>query len=223
MINKLKNKQGVTMLMALLFLFLAIMVSAVVLAAAVTAAEVKHDDRAQQQAYLNVTSAAKLLETELSDSNFSVGTKRIEKTTGPVEQAYKNLSATSFLNPVIEKLIKTDTKTAAISETYIQSLMMAGPIRFQITAPNMGTVNAGFTIWKSQKSEYPNVYLAQIALVYDDGMHPCTLYMHLKLTGTQLQNYESTNKDTGDKEIISSMVFSWSMDAVNREDKAYEG
>ncbi len=75
MLNKLKNKQGVTILMALLFLLLAIVISCIVITAAITAVKTVDGDRAQQQAYLNVSSAVELLKKEIVGTEIKTVTR----------------------------------------------------------------------------------------------------------------------------------------------------
>ncbi len=65
MVNKLKNNRGVTILMALLFLLLAIVISCIVITAVITAVKTLDQDRGQQQAYLNVSSAVELVKREI--------------------------------------------------------------------------------------------------------------------------------------------------------------
>lgn len=67
--RKVKNERGATILMALLFLLLATMLGAVLLTAATGALCHQRSDRAAQQRYLTVSSAAELLrESVLTDS-----------------------------------------------------------------------------------------------------------------------------------------------------------
>ena len=62
---KLKNNSGKTILMALVFLLVAIMISLVLVIAAVDSARVLSNDRKYQQSALTVTSAAELLKDSL--------------------------------------------------------------------------------------------------------------------------------------------------------------
>lgn len=68
--NKLKNENGVTILMALLLLLAATVVSVVILTAATTAARHLENDRALQQSYLTVSSAAELIRDDILSSQF---------------------------------------------------------------------------------------------------------------------------------------------------------
>ena len=61
MMNKLRDRRGASLLMALLLLLLATMVSVVILTAVSSAARHLSRDREAQQNYLTVSSAAELL------------------------------------------------------------------------------------------------------------------------------------------------------------------
>ncbi len=67
--EKLKDKQGAALMLALLFLLVATVLSCVVLTAALSAAKVRQDDRARQQAFLDVSSAAQMLKKQLTASS----------------------------------------------------------------------------------------------------------------------------------------------------------
>ena len=63
--KKLHSRSGASMLMALLLLLAALMVSAVIISAALSSALSIRTDRAQQQAFLSVSSAAELMAGKL--------------------------------------------------------------------------------------------------------------------------------------------------------------
>ena len=69
--KKLHSNSGASILMALLVMLVAVMVSAVIIAAAVSAAVSVREERAQQQAYLTVSSAAELIRDELESGKDS--------------------------------------------------------------------------------------------------------------------------------------------------------
>ncbi len=79
MLAKLKNDQGATLLMALLFLLVAILVSSVVLVAASGAAKVADQVRSAQQTYLTVSSAAELLARQLKTAQVYIDTYTIRQ------------------------------------------------------------------------------------------------------------------------------------------------
>ena len=87
--KKLKNEQGVTILMALLLVLTAAVVSAVILSAALSAARRVNDDRTAQQNYLAVSSAAELVRDSIDQMQYTKTTittyKWDEATQGYVE------------------------------------------------------------------------------------------------------------------------------------------
>lgn len=69
--KKLKNEQGVTILMALLLVLTAAVVSAVILSAALSAARRVNGDRTAQQNYLAVSSAAELVRDSIDRMRYT--------------------------------------------------------------------------------------------------------------------------------------------------------
>lgn len=69
--KKLKNEQGVTILMALLLVLTAAVVSAVILSAALSAARRVNGDRTAQQNYLAVSSAAELVRDSVDQMRYT--------------------------------------------------------------------------------------------------------------------------------------------------------
>ena len=74
--DKLKNQQGATLLMALLLLLVTSMVSVVILSSATSAARHLETDRAAQQSYLTVSSAAELLRDDILSASYQQVTTR---------------------------------------------------------------------------------------------------------------------------------------------------
>ncbi len=87
--KKLKNEQGVTILMALLLVLTAAVVSAVILSAALSAARRVNGDRTAQQNYLAVSSAAELVRDSIDQMRYTETTtttyERDEKSEGYVQ------------------------------------------------------------------------------------------------------------------------------------------
>ena len=70
MMNKLRDRRGASLLMALLLLLLATMVSVVILTAVSSAARHLSRDREAQQNYLTVSSAAELLRSGIKGAKY---------------------------------------------------------------------------------------------------------------------------------------------------------
>lgn len=75
--KKLKNEQGMTILMALLLVLTAAVVSAVILSAALSAARRVNGDRAAQQNYLAVSSAAELVRGSIDQMQYTKTTTTV--------------------------------------------------------------------------------------------------------------------------------------------------
>lgn len=75
--KKLKNEQGVTILMALLLVLTAAVVSAVILSAALSAARRVNGDRTAQQNYLAVSSAAELVRDSIRTQKYEKYVKTV--------------------------------------------------------------------------------------------------------------------------------------------------
>ena len=91
--HKLKNQQGATLMMALLLLLAASMVSAVILTAATSSARRLENDRAARQAYLTVSSAARLLRDDILNASF---VQETVKTTYTNDTSRETTSPTGF-------------------------------------------------------------------------------------------------------------------------------
>lgn len=77
--KKLKNEQGVTILMALLLVLTAAVVSTVILSAALSAARRVNGDRTAQQNYLAVSSAAELVRDSIDKMQYTKTTNTTYK------------------------------------------------------------------------------------------------------------------------------------------------
>ena len=94
--HKLKNQQGATLMMALLLLLAASMVSAVILTAATSSARRLENDRAARQAYLTVSSAARLLRDDILNASFVQETVKTTYTNDTTETSRETTSPTGF-------------------------------------------------------------------------------------------------------------------------------
>ena len=84
--NKLCSQNGVSLLFAFLFLLVASMVSAVIVAGATTAVRRVHEDTRREQAYLTLESGAKLLREMLAETTVTITQEESDETeTSPEE------------------------------------------------------------------------------------------------------------------------------------------
>ena len=164
-LKKLHSQRGETMLMALLLFLVGVMVSAVILAAAISAESDAKAAREEQQAYLTVSSAAELFRDaiqsgsgryrEIVTKTYSgtqlQGTKtEKQNASGPFSEIFNNVIPTLLTSPT------TFRKTYTLSMTGLEDVTMELSIQ-----PKQGD-NDQFTL---------------TAVFYNDpeGDHPCRM------------------------------------------------
>jgi len=101
--TKLRSQTGASLLIALLFFLVAMMVGAVVLTAAATNAGRLARNRQEQQNYLAVSSAARLVKEDFRDTTFTVGYKGVT-----------TITTTTYTDPVTGKTHTEIDKTGPI-------------------------------------------------------------------------------------------------------------
>ncbi len=120
-VQKLHSRRGASILLALLMLLVAVMVSAVILSAVVTTAKRVHDDIGQEQDYLTVSSAGRLIKAFLLQNRyFTYHTLSYEHSEpNPARRVHKNENKDS---DVVKKLLEMaetmnseDAKTGTIT------------------------------------------------------------------------------------------------------------
>lgn len=120
--NKLQSERGASVLIALLFFLVATMVSVVILNAAVTTVKRMDDDRKQEQNYLAVSSAARVVREGLAGSNCTIsqiGTETVEadgSTTITWGETQIEPNASTGFGPILAYLVKS-AYTAGIAPT----------------------------------------------------------------------------------------------------------
>lgn len=178
-LKKLHSQRGETMLMALLLFLVGVMVSAVILAAAISAESDAKAAREEQQAYLTVSSAAELFRDAIQSgkSGSSGGYREIvtktysgtqlqgtktekQNASGPFSEIFNNVIPTLLTSPT------TFRKTYTLSMTGLEDVTMELSIQ-----PKQGD-NDQFTL---------------TAVFYNDpeGDHPCR--MTVTFTGETTQ------------------------------------
>lgn len=164
-LKKLHSQRGETMLMALLLFLVGVMVSAVILAAAISAESDAKAAREEQQAYLTVSSAAELFRDairsgsggyrEIVTKTYSgtqlQGTKtEKQNASGPFSEIFNNVIPTLLTSPT------TFRKTYTLSMTGLEDVTMELSIQ-----PKQGD----------------NDQFILTAVFYNDpeGKHPCKM------------------------------------------------
>ena len=184
--KKLHSSRGASMMMALLLLLVAVMVAAVILAAATTAAASVRTDRAQQQAYLTVSSAAQLMrDSILADSKYQKTTLTVnyqgytprEPETDQIDRVPVTEPFGSLLNDAIETVL------AGAGNTFHRT--------YRLTIDGYADVSAEvFFAQKERVSDAKQVYQLTVKLSSEDGGvtegnpagHPCRMTLTMLCT-----------------------------------------
>ena len=170
--KKLKQQQGATIFMALLLLLAATVVSVVILTAATTAAHHLENDRASQQAYLTVSSAAELLRDDIENSSYTVEVSRTLDGDGTVTG-----STTTVIGPngVMKQWLERGMKRVGEENfaSYSDTITLSAG-----ATTGMGAVRAEFTMDE-------NYNIAVRLSLADGGDADCRMTLTLRGSSTQ--------------------------------------
>lgn len=204
-LKKLHSQRGETMLMALLLFLVGVMVSAVILAAAISAESDAKAAREEQQAYLTVSSAAELFRDaiqsgsgryrEIVTKTYSgtqlQGTKtERQNASGPFSEIFNNVIPTLLTSPT------TFRKTYTLSMTGLEDVTM------ELTIQPKQEDNTQFTL---------------TAVFYNDteGKHPCQ--MTVGFGGTTNVKYTDWGDDyTGNHYYATTTEIKWDQPTITR-------
>ena len=216
--QKLQDRRGASMLMALLLFLVAAMVSAVIIAAAVSARSRVTSDRAQQQTYLTVSSAAELLRGSIEGGSGDFQTREVT--------LYYDRSKQHVYRPV------SNTRTGATGDF---AFLMNNAIKQLLLTPDL-VYRRAFTIKAKQAEVYEDVsceltlscrpesegttaYALTVWFTGGTSEHPCR--MRLTMNGTQtysslMTRYYEENQEYFQEVVTSSFI--WSDAVLARED-----
>ena len=158
--HKLKNQQGATLMMALLLLLAASMVSAVILTAATSSARRLENDRAARQAYLTVSSAARLLRDDIQNASF------VQET---VKTTYTNDTSTETTSPTGFTAAWLKAGKAAVDRDSGKSFTDT----ITLSVDGLDDVSAVFTM-------APNYDITIVLHLADGGDSDCRLVLTLR-------------------------------------------
>ena len=205
LLKKLHSQRGETMLMALLLFLVGVMVSAVILAAAISAESDAKAAREEQQAYLTVSSAAELFRdsiqsgsggyreivTKTNSGTQLQGTKtEKQNASGPFSEIFNNVIPTLLKSP------STYQKPFTLSMDGLEDVTMELSIQ-----PKQGD-NDQFTL---------------TAVFYNDpeGDHPCR--MTVRFTGTTtVENTDWADDYTGNHYYATTTKIKWTFKIIER-------
>ena len=210
LLKKLHSQRGETMLMALLLFLVGVMVSAVILAAAISAESDAKAAREEQQAYLTVSSAAELFRDAIQSGDSGRYREIVTKTyvytywgsyltesktekknaSGPFSEIFNNVIPTLLTSPT------TFRKTYTLSMTGLEDVTMELSIQ-----PQQGN----------------NDVFDLAAVFYNDpeGKHPCQ--MTVRFTGTTtVENTDWADDYTGNHYYATTTEIKWTIVAITR-------
>ena len=203
-LKKLHSQRGETMLMALLLFLVGVMVSAVILAAAISAESDAKAAREEQQAYLTVSSAAELFRDSIQSGSGGYQEIVTETYWGSQLQGIKTEkrnadgSFSEIFNNVIPTLLKSPS-------TYQKSytLSMAG----------VEDVTMEFSI---QPKQGDNDQFILTAVFYNDpeGKHPCK--MTLTALGVKTASTEQKWGNYWEQYKATTTEIKWSQLTITR-------
>lgn len=230
MMNKLRDRRGASLLMALLLLLLATMVSVVILTAVSSAARHLSRDREAQQNYLTVSSAAELLRSGIKGAKYT----RTETVTYTYDyDAEGNVTGSHESEPVI---VTTQAEAMGVMGAWLASCIQADGNWQQserhdtitLTVTTQGTdevlrpVKVDFSM--TDKGEIStNTTAADFTLVFylPDG-DDCR--MTLKLTGYRTWSEEwEGSVESGVRRHIMTTSIEWKNDVITKGGEVQEG
>ena len=205
LLRKLHSQRGETMLMALLLFLVGVMVSAVILAAAISAESDAKAAREEQQAYLTVSSAAELFRDAIQSG--SGGYREIVTKTysGTQLQGTKTekQNASGPFSEIFNKVIPTLLKSPS---TYQKP--------FTLSMDGLEDVTMELSI---QPKQGDNDQFILTAVFYNDpeGKHPCK--MTVRFTGaTTVENTDWADDYTGNHYYATTTKIKWTFKIIER-------
>ena len=210
--EKLKSERGATMLMALLLLLVAVMVSAVIVSAAVTATASLRTDRAQQQVYLTVSSAAELLRDSVLNGS----------------GAYKVVVTRAYSDESMRKLLSRDETTVRADGPFSEILNNAVywirtyrtdfARKYTIWADGFDPVIAEVRVsYETPANGLPRYALA--VQFSDDGTTEHGCRMQLTMTGTEETSTTAGWNGTQSYDVVDTTKIVWSDAGIRRKDE----
>ena len=216
--QKLQDRRGASMLMALLLFLVAAMVSAVIIAAAVSARSRVASDRAQQQTYLTVSSAAELLRGSIEGGSGDFQTREVT--------LYYDRSKQHIYRLVSNTRTDATGDFAFLMNNAIKQLLLTPDLvyrrAFTIKARQAEVyedVSCELTLSCRSESEDTTAYALTVWLTGGTSEHPCR--MRLTMNGTQTYSSLTTSYYEGSQEYFQEVVtssFIWSDAVLARED-----
>lgn len=203
LLRKFHSQRGETMLMALLLFLVGVMVSAVILAAAISAESDAKAAREEQQAYLTVSSAAKLFRDAIQSGSGRYREIVTKTYSGTQLQGTKTekQNASGPFSEIFNKVIPTLLKSPS---TYQKP--------FTLSMDGLEDVTMELSI---QPKQGDNDQFTLTAVFYNDpeGDHPCR--MTVTFTGETTQT-PTDWYDSGLRYEATTTEIKWSQSTITR-------
>ena len=203
--KKLKNEQGMTILMALLLVLTAAVVSAVILSAALSAARRVNGDRTAQQNYLAVSSAAELVRDSIDGMQYTKITKTTYQWDEATQDYVESERSTTYSLKDARELYSG--RTSMMSEWLLDGARNGGCTdTITITLPDeaLPPVKAEFSMTGRRTGN--EGYDIQIAFSLADAGDADDCRMTLRLGGSVR---ETSDKDTGTQDERYELTITW--------------
>ncbi len=216
--NKLQSRRGASMLMALLLFLVAAMVSAVIVAAAVSAQTRVRADRAQQQTYLTVSSAAELLRDSVQNGSGNYQTRTVTLYYDPEKQ-------------LVYQHVSNDTEPATgdfafLMNEAIRQVKLGSNLTYHRTftirakpADTAERVYADVTgeLYLTCQPEDENTTAYTLTVWFTGGTDAHKCRMRLTMVGSETRRVLTTEDGLYYKEVVTT-DFIWSDASLARED-----
>lgn len=203
--KKLKNEQGVTILMALLLVLTAAVVSAVILSAALSAARRVNGDRTAQQNYLAVSSAAELVRDSIDQMQYTETTKMTYKWDEEIKGYVESERSTTYSLKDARELYSE--RTSMMSAWLLDGARNGGctdTITITLSDEALPPVKASFSM--TERGEGNGGYDIQIAFSLVDAGDADDCRMTLRLSGIV---GETSDKDTVTQDERYELTITW--------------
>lgn len=203
--KKLKNEQGMTILMALLLVLTAAVVSAVILSAALSAARRVNGDRTAQQNYLAVSSAAELVRDSIDQMRYT------ETTTTTYEWDEESEGYVQTGSSSTEKL-PTSLMGAWLTDG-ARSSGCADTITIKLQDETLPSIKAKFSM--TGRGEGNRGYDIQIAFSLTDAGDADDCRMTLRLSGSVSESTD-VYANTAGWSRIDELTITWSNPKITK-------
>ena len=203
--KKLKNEQGVTILMALLLVLTAAVVSAVILSAALSAARRVNSDRTAQQNYLAVSSAAELVRD-------SIRTQKYVKTVSTETTVVKD-EATGEERTEVEVKTEEDCPTGLMGAWLTEGARKNGctdTVTIKLQDETLPPVKAKFSVTSREAGNRGYDIQIAFSLVDADDTDDCR--MTLRLSGKYSYELDSGYSD----KTVETTTIRWEYPAITK-------